>query len=219
MFVHFGTPLRLSDLGLTCPELRELKQRVSVAVIDDEPFLKADALRSHGFSITELGGDVKSVDQVMAYPVVVCDIKGVGRAFGSSYEGAHVLSEIRKTFPDKYLISYSGMQYDVSYNHSLSKADASATKDAPAEYWVALLEAALKAVGDPKERWVRFRRTLVDKGLDAFEVFKLEQAFIKSLKARDKSVMVQAVVPDEVKELVKAFASVALAQIIETLGK
>lgn len=219
MFLTIGTPLKLAELGLTCPEFRELKQKTQIAVIDDQPFLRASSLRSHGFNIVELGGEIASVDQVMAYPVVVCDIKGVGKAFGSSFEGAHVLAEIRKAFPDKYLISYSGSEYDVSYNDNLSKADKSATKDAQTEYWVALLEAGLKAVGDPKERWIRFRKTLLEKGVDLYEIFKLEQAFIKSLATKDQSIMAKVAVPDEVKEVVKSFASVALVQIIEMLGK
>lgn len=219
MFITFGTPMKLADLGLTCPELRELKQKTQIAIIDDQPFLRANALRNHGFNIVEMGGEITSIDQVLAYPIVVCDIKGVGKAFGSRFEGAHVLAEIRKSFPDKFLISYSGSEYDVSYNENLGKADKSATKDAQTEYWVALLETGLKAVGDPKERWIRFRKTLLEKGVDLYEVFKLEQAFIKSLNAKDQSIMAKAAVPDEIKELVKAFASVALAQIIEMVGK
>ena len=138
MFIYLGSPKKLSDLTLTCPDIRILKQKTHIAIIDDQPFHRLDSLRAHGFNITELGGDIKSVDPVIAYPIVVCDIKGVGKAFGSQYEGAHDLSEIRKTFPDKYLITFSGATFDASYNESLSTADASATKDAALEYWVAL---------------------------------------------------------------------------------
>ena len=109
MFIHFGKPNKLGDIGQTQLEVAELKRRFDIGVLDDEPFVQANALRAHGFRIVELGGDIKSVEQVASYPIVVCDIKGVGRAFGSKYEGAHVLSEIRKAYPDKYLIAFTGM--------------------------------------------------------------------------------------------------------------
>jgi hypothetical protein len=219
VFIKVGAPKKLSDLGITCPEMRELKTKNKIAIIDDEPFLKLESLRAHGFNLTELGGDIKSVDQVMAYPIVICDIKGVGKAFGSDKEGAHVLSEIRKTYPDKFLITFTGMTYDASYNESLATADASATKDASVDYWTALLEKGLKNVGDPRQRWIRFRKNLLDEGMDLFELFKLEQAFIKAIEKRDASIMKSHKVPDEVRDLVLKFTVVALAQILEGLSK
>jgi len=180
MYFEIGQPQRLSGVSLTCPDMQQLKKQISIAVVDDNPFLKADALRTNGFNITEVG-DIRSIEQIMAFPIVICDIKGVGKAFGSDYEGAHVLAEIRKAYPDKFLISFSGSQYDVSYNESLNSADLSATKDANLDYWIKVLETGLKAVGDPKERWLRFRQTLTTKGVDSYEIFKLETAFVKNL--------------------------------------
>lgn len=217
MFFYFGAPKILSSLGITCPEIQELKSRIKIAVIDDEPFVKMESLRNHGFNLTEIGGDIKSVDQVMAYPIVICDIKGVGKAFGSSKEGAHVLSEIRKSYPDKFLITFSGMTYDASYNESFSSADKSATKDASIDHWIAILEEGLEKVGDPLQRWIRFRKNLLDKGIDLFELFKLEQAFIRSLEKRDESIMKSHPVPPEVRDMVIKFTVSALAQILEGL--
>lgn len=99
MYFEFGRPELLSSLTLTCPELRELKQKVQIAIIDDHKLPMAKSLQSHGFQLAELGGDIRSVEQVSAYPIVICDIKGVGKAFGSPQEGAHVLAEIRKPTP------------------------------------------------------------------------------------------------------------------------
>ncbi len=219
MFIKFGTPKKLSDLGITCPEMPGLKSNNKIAVIDDEPFIKLESLRAHGFNLTELGGDIKSVEQVMAYPIVICDIKGVGKAFGSDKEGAHVLSEIRKSYPDKFLITFSGMTYNASYNESLATADASATKDASVDYWTTLLEKGLKDVGDPRQRWIRFRKNLLDKGIDLFELFKLEQSFIRSIEKRDPSIMKSHPVPDDVRDIVVKFTAIALAQILEGVSK
>jgi len=66
---------------------------------------------------------------------------------------------------------------------------------------------------------VRFRKNLLDEGIDLFELFKLEQAFIKSVENRDASIMKSHKVPDEVKDLVLKFTGFALTQILETYGK
>jgi len=222
MFIPLGTPLRLSDLGVTTPDIAILKRWIDIAIIDDEPFLRTAALRTHGFRLTELGGDIKSVEQVAAYPIVICDIRGVGRAFGSPYEGAHVISEIRKSYPDKFLIAYTGYTHDATYSAKLALADASATKDAAIDYWTNVLELGLRSVGDPKQRWIRFRSTLLAKGMELFDVLELEQAFIKSITHRNSGLLLQRArkfdVSSEVMDLIVKFSSAALAEIIAHLA-
>jgi len=213
---EFGTPKKLGELSVLTPPLSDLKLRHQIAVIDDQPFLKANVLRSHKFQITELG-DIKAVDQVSEYPVVICDIRGVGAAFGSNLEGAHLIAEIHKTYPDKFIMSYSGAEFDMSYNESLSKIDISVSKDAPTEFWVKVLEEAISIVGDPKQRWIRFRNTLLQQEVDLHDVFRLEQVFIKSLENRNPSHLQNVKIPDEIKEVFSAFVKIALNQIIKSL--
>lgn len=219
MFVHFGHPLRLTDIGRVQSDVADLKRRFRIGVLDDEPFVQADALRAHGFQLVELGGDIKSVEQVEAYPIVICDIKGVGRAFGSKYEGAHVLSEIRKAYPDKYLVAFTGMTYDASYNEKLNTADKSATKDAPIDLWTQTLETALLAVGDPRERWIRLRPTLLNRGVELFDLLMLEQAFIRAIRERDARRFNERVrslpISTDITDVLIKFSAAALVQLIE----
>jgi hypothetical protein len=219
MFITLGTPRHLNDLRPAATSLVEIKRKVSIAVIDDEPFLRADALRHHDFQLRELGGDIRSVDQVATFPVVVCDIKGVGVKFGSKFEGAHVLAEIRKSFPDKYLIAFTGMTFDASYNEALASADKSITKDAGIDQWVQLLEDALRCVSDPRIRWTRFRQSLLARGVELFEVFKLEQAYIKGVQTKDQELLKSdSIIKDlapEIKDLVIKFVIAGAGQLIE----
>lgn len=221
MFITLGTPRRLSDLGVTLPDISVLKRWIDIAVLDDEPFIRTQALRTHGFRLTELGGDIKSVDQVASYPVVICDIRGVGRAFDSPHEGAHVISEIRKSYPDKFLIAYTGYTHDAFFSAKLASADASATKDAPIDYWTQVLELGLKNVGDPKQRWIRLRSTLLERGVELFDVLELEQAFVKSIKHRNSGLLMEEAktlqFSSEVMDLIVKFTAAALVGLIENL--
>lgn len=217
MYIELGTPKKLSALRVSLQDSAHLKRNTQIAVIDDQAFPKADALRNHRFNVIELG-DIKSVDQVAAYSIVVCDIRGVGQSLSSDLEGAHLIAEIRKTFPDKFLVTYSGAQFDITYNESLRGVDASIAKDASTEQWVATLERGLEKVTNPRERWIRLRRTLLDRGLEIHEVFSLEQKFIKAIEKKDPSKLTAAGIPEEAKEIVAAFAKFALIQIIESLA-
>lgn len=217
MYIQFGKPRALSSLRAPLPELAALKRENQIAIIDDQPFAKLDALRAHKFIVEELG-DIRSVDQVAEYPIVICDIRGVGKSLSSDLEGAHLVAEMRKLYPDKFLVSYSGAQFDLSYNEALKSVDVSLPKDAPTEHWVQTLEAGLTKVGNPKERWLRLRKTLLERGVEIHEVFEIEQEFIDAVEKRDPSRLKGQQIPKEAQELVSAFAKVALVQIIKLLA-
>lgn len=216
MYLEIGTPKKLSALRVSLQDAAHLKRSTQIAVIDDQAFQKADALRNHKFNIIELG-DIRSVDQVAEYPIVVCDIRGVGRSLSSDLEGAHLIAEIRKSYPDKFLVTYSGAQFDITYNESLRAVDASIAKDASTEQWVAVLERGLEKVTNPRERWIRLRRTLLDRGVEIHEVFSLEQQFIRAVESKDPSKLTTGGLTEETKEIVAAFAKYALIQIIGSL--
>lgn len=182
MYLQFGTPLKLSEIDQT-PELDKLKREISIAIVDDEVFRYMKELQAHDYHATEIGADISSVKQFEAYSVVACDIRGVAPKFGSHQEGAHLIAEIRKSYPDKYLIAYTGSTFDPSFNQKLLSADSAINKDAPFDFWHTELERALNSVGNPCARWLRFRKSLIQDGLDSWDIFNIEQAFIKAIKS------------------------------------
>lgn len=216
MYFQIGTPKPLSSLIKSQHDMMHLKRNHQIAVIDDEPFAKLEMLRAHQFNITELG-DINTVNQIADYPIVICDIRGVGKSLHSDLDGAHLVSEIRKSYPDKFLVSYSGAQFDITYNEPLRSVDLSISKDASTEEWVRTLDRGLLKVGDPRERWVRFRKTLLESGVEIHKVFELEQEFIYSVEKRDASKFRAREVPSEVSSLVATFAKYTLVQIIKSL--
>lgn len=222
MFLSIGEPsYRISDL-VHEDSLDELKRKLSIAVIDDNPFPRAEALRNHGFRIDELGGDIRSISQLAEYPVVVCDIRGVGVAFGSEYEGAHVIAETRRSYPDKYLIAFTGQTYSIKYNSLLASADECLEKDVSTDVWNKSLASALEAVGSSKSRWIRFRTHLSEQGVEAYTIFRMEQAFIKAAKARDPDLMKMdksvRELPSYLKPIAIAFAETAIKVALSHIG-
>lgn len=191
-----GRRPKLSDIAIRDVPIAKARKLNSIGVIDDQKFGYFEALRSHGFIMNELG-DISDVSAVAAYDIVICDIKGVGSAFGSRYEGAHVISEIRNQYPDKYIIAFSGGQFDPSYKRFFDKCDLSIRKDADMEDWCIALDETSALLGDPIKRWLRTRSILVDSGIDLYDIMNLEIEYIKAIKEKS---------PDE---LQKAFSSVS----------
>lgn len=161
-------------------KLPDAKNETAIAVLDDDPFKPSKSLTTHGFRIEELGPDIRSLSQISNYPVIICDIRGVAPEFGSSLEGAHLIEQIRKTYPDKFLIAYTGMQHSISHNKALSYADRHMDKAALIEEWVSELDDAVMVMSTPYKRWLRLRLTLDKSGIDAYKIYRLEQTFLKA---------------------------------------
>lgn len=218
MYFTFGTPERLSSVGQEAVDLGEAKAKIEIAVLDDNAFAPREALINHKFRIIELGPDIRSIDQVSKYAIIICDVGGVGKAFGSTLEGAHLVKEIRKAYPDKFLMAYTGMTYSLAMTNALTTADKRMEKDASIEAWVQTLEAGLSEVVNPRNRWIRLRRALLERGVELFEVLNLEQAFIKSIQNRQPDILANKArslrISQEVKDLVVKFSATAVTSLI-----
>lgn len=220
MFFAIGTPTRLSLIGQEAIDMLEAKSRTEIAVLDDNHFSPKEALVNHKFRIVELGPDIRSIDQISAYHIIICDVAGVGRAFGSNLEGAHLVTEIRKAYPDKFLMAYTGLTYSLAITNALTSADKRMEKDASIEAWVQTLEMGINEVMNPRNRWIRMRKALLERGVELYDVFKLEQAFISSVQQKKPALLANEArslgVSQEVKDLVIKFTATAVASLIGT---
>ena len=100
----FFTMYSLSDLievtALQQNNTSDLRSKVEILVIDDENLAAEDYLKKNGFCITHKK-DIDTIKDVMPYPVILCDIRGVGQSLGSSKEGAFIIKEIKSSYPNK----------------------------------------------------------------------------------------------------------------------
>lgn len=214
--MYLGKRYRLNSIDRPHLQIASLKQKFSILFIDDKEPPSAQTLRALDFQITHFE-DIQEIDQVEKYPIIACDIEGIGKRFthNVSKGGYKILKEIRKNYPDKYLIQYSTKSPDM--DQSLTQADSVFPKDTAPDTWQESLEKALQELGNPKTRWIRFRNELSRKGVDAYEIFKIEQAYIESvLKGYSQpieSVGKRENLDPEVRDIIVKF-SLTTAQII-----
>lgn len=210
MFIHIGKPTLIDELVVRQVNPAAIRNRYRVLAIDDQGFPMREVLATHGFTITEME-DIKAIDITLPFQIVICDVRGVGKHFGGRHEGAHLLKEIRKLYPDKYIVSSTAFKSDPTYNEYFRAADASVQKDANSEVWVQILDRAIGVMADPKSRWLRMRRHLLDDvGVGLWEVLLVEQALVSSLRANGRRELDKVIsslgTSGDAKDVLEAFA-------------
>ena len=214
---------KLSEIKVLNTSIQKLKKEIKIAVIDDQDFPPTNNLRNLGFNIITFK-DISTLEQVKEYPVIICDIKGIGKEFGGKYEGAFVISELRKSYPDKYIISYSTSSYDLDISSFIQKSDVIASKGATIEEWSSILEKAIKDTSNASIRWKKTRESLLNNDIELSDLLDLEQKYILSIN-NSKNEMQDTSLLENIHnyliiDIVKEFTSSALVEILKyyTLG-
>jgi CheY-like chemotaxis protein len=153
-----------------------------IAVVDDQHFAIKPALELLGYRVTELG-DINTLDQLTSFEVVLCDIQGVGAKFLSEQQGAFVIKEIRRQFPEKYIVAFSGASLgNPLFKQGASDSDFSIRKDEDLDAWVQLLDDIVDQLLSPRNYWYRIRKILVSANLDTSSILDLEDAYVRALE-------------------------------------
>lgn len=186
---------------------------VAILCIDDQGLEYETIIRNHGFNIRVLN-DIEDIKAVSDYPVIICDIKGVGKKFGSKYEGGHIIEEIKSKYPEKVVIAYTGQLFDATYNKFFSLADFTLTKDVDSDVWVSLLDQTIQKVVSPIEQWKRMRSFLIDKEVPLKIIFQLEQQFINAVIKKDKNIFAKSSTVNDLDGDVRAVITSFIASIL-----
>nr|DAQ92339.1 MAG TPA: DNA-binding response regulator [Caudoviricetes sp.] len=211
-WIYFGAPNNISDLKKPSLKITPIERNdIKIGVVDNEPFEKMEILRQHQFNIQECG-NISSIDSLLAFDIILCDIQGVGLKFNKTFQGAYLIKEIYKKYPFKVIIVYSGKLFDARYNDYLKYAEFSIKKDASSEEWVDKLDKALELINNPENRWIRLRDYLLSRGVSLFDLTLLEDDYVtriierKSFDDFPKDKIRHKLKPD-FKDVLKSFAT------------
>ncbi|TGS45645.1 MULTISPECIES: response regulator [unclassified Mesorhizobium] len=160
---------------------------VKIAAIDDEPFSPQTSLKAFGYNIDHIG-DIKSVSEIKDYPIVLCDLMGVGIHFDKSSQGATIIREIKKNYPAIIVVAYTGSSLgSLQARAAKDYADAVIKKDADNSEWSSALDGLLDQALDPHAVWKRIRASLVAADVDTIDLVVLEDAYVHAILSRDSS--------------------------------
>lgn len=159
--------------------IHDLRKKTDVLVIDDEGFEPKEFLEGNNYRLTSKI-DIDNVKDVSEYPIILCDIRGIGKKISSSFEGAFLIKEIKENYPEKIVIAYTASQYDPSYNVYLQRANIILPKSMPIEEWLDVLDKYIFQTADPVYQWKVLRDRLISLDIPLLDIAKLESAFVKS---------------------------------------
>lgn len=172
-----GKRYSLNDLKTAQLTLRRPKRElVKILIIDDDEFLYKEELRVLGYNIQYLD-DVQNLDVVSAYPIIISDIKGVGKYMKMDKGGASLLKELKKKYPFKAYAAYSGSTFDASYNTFLKGVDIIKKGGLPEE-WSDNLDYLINKVTNPVDRWCMLRDYLLQHNVGLMEILKMEHEYV-----------------------------------------
>lgn len=183
-----GKPRSIEDLsGSQIPDLdiRKARSANRILIIDDKQFAYFKILKEkYEYRLTHII-DLEQVSLANEYEIVLCDMHGVGSALGGK-SGGDVIIELRKAYPLKLLVAYTGHAFKAEYNRYYSMADDVVDKDIELSEWVEKLDSYLLQLGDPVLQWKRARTILFEKQVRTSVVMELENDFVKSFNEKKK---------------------------------
>ncbi len=184
----FNKRLYLEQVNQKGNELHADRNNIKIAIIDDMEIPYLDSLSRSGYNIRHYK-DIEDFEMIKAYSIIICDIKGVGKKFGSKFGGAFLIQEIRKLYPEKYIIAMSSALYKVNIAKAVEMADDKIIRDSEVDRVIIALNKAIEIMKSNKQRWLRLRDNLLSTHkMDLYDVWLIEQQFIKSYLKRDRAI-------------------------------
>jgi hypothetical protein len=161
------------------------RKSVKIAVIDDQEFSPLYNLKNNKYDITPFN-DITAIDQLEQYLIILCDLQGVGKKLNPSLQGAHLIAEIKKIYPIKYIIVYTGGGSQHLLNRSIPIADTYLSKDASIDEWISTLDNAITDLLDPIKVWTKMRDELLREGISLKHLVNIEDIYVRYYSDKDK---------------------------------
>jgi DNA-binding NarL/FixJ family response regulator len=160
---------------------KDRRGRFEICVVDDQSFDAGRNLRNYGYRFSEIG-DLKNIEEVAGFPIVLCDLMGVGLNFDDRKQGATLIREIKHNYPSIMVAAYSGASASSEQaKTAIALADKFIKKDADYETWTQTLDSLISDASDQRKIWMRVRKSLVDDGIDTKVLLMLEDAYVTSI--------------------------------------
>lgn len=168
-----------NNLPLDNPSFNEIKRRIKIVVIDDDPdSFPTDLFKNDGYSIDSLQQIDSQILQRLensAWDIIVLDIQGVVDAKITIDEGLGILRRIKKISPNQIVIAFSGQSYDLGKMEFFKLADDTINK--PVTYLQAK-EKIDKIISEKIsiDNFIKTIRCLLEKeGLNSGEIIEIEK--------------------------------------------
>lgn len=200
----------IQDLGkklnLQKKDVFENRKHVRIAVIDDEEFKPLEGLLSEGYQVAYIG-NYTEMRALRGYQIVICDVDKVGKNKNSDEHGAAVIQEIKRVFPEKKVIVFSGLTRQIKkLRLAEDRADYFLPKGTQINIWNQTLDEIIEECIDPIAVWEAAKIQLEEKKIPTKQIVELENKYVRSvLKGRPD--VLKGFAKEELNDFTKSVAS------------
>jgi len=130
------------------PTVEELKRKTHVLFVDDEDFsTRLKSIRDAGWSVNQIP-DVTNFNctEIERANIIFMDYIGVGQALTPTDQGIGLLKELKRRYPEKYLVFYSGYAGFIPGHEFHGIADAWIAKSSDPYVFIDQIEDAAKKI-------------------------------------------------------------------------
>lgn len=163
--------------------ISNLRNSYKILLIDDGDFENKDLLHNRDFNITHVK-DIDAISMTSEYDMILCDIKGVGKKVGSKYEGAYLIKEIKRKYPLKTVLAYTGETHKADYNRFFFYADDVLKKDMSLDDLSETFDRHIEITVNPKKKWKRACLYLFNQDVSTYSIALLEDKYVKLIKSK-----------------------------------
>lgn len=160
--------------------ITELRKKIKILLVDDEEYDIFELLKTRGYQVY-YKNDVTYTLETEPFDIVILDIKGVAKNFGSTYEGFGFAKEIKKVYSNKIVICYSGTN-DTKIMDQLGEIDGFIYKDTDIDIWASRLDSLIKDYSSVEYQWKVIEKKLLEKRVDQKEIDELKKYYVQSLE-------------------------------------
>lgn len=144
--------------------ITELRKKVKILFVDNEKYDIIEFLKNRSYDVY-YKKDIRYPIESEPFDIVILDIKGVAKVFGSTYEGLGYAKEVKLRYPNKIVLCYSSSSSDPSFSEQLSSIDGFIQKDTDPDRWADKLDDYIKKYSDINYQW-----QVIKKQLEKFNV-------------------------------------------------
>lgn len=169
----------LDDIPTQPVNVSLLRQTTRILIVDNEPFNNEAPLRAIGFNLT-VKDKWDNITDAEPFHIIVSDNRGVAPSFNSAAEGAFVLNQIHKNYPQKGCIIYSHSAIDFSHTPLLRGIKQMKKNDDTSE-WEEVLSETITEIYDPKSIWLKIESYLEEQNISRKILRNIENTYVRTL--------------------------------------
>lgn len=206
--LHSITELE-EEYTLSNENITELRKKTKILIIDDDDIpVISDLISTLRYDITKMD-DLVRLEDAHVYQIIVCDIHDVGKKFDNSSDlgGIELIKQLRKTYPNKYLIFFSSYNFDSTIDECFKIVDDNIQKKFDIKYLSEKLDNAIKDIYNPRTLWNKYGDYLSANKIPTAKIALIEDFYVQCIKDKgdfdDKSLRVLF---DDNQKYIKSFS-------------